>query len=126
MSDGRLTDYLGHLKQAALDATGFVEGMTREAFRQDKRTQQAVVMSLVIMGEAATRLMERHAAYCEAHPSIPWRNSWRSYTSSAFDASRRGRAPTMGASGASAADGVFTPGSPPPASPRSAPASAAA
>lgn len=74
MSDQRLADYLDHMRQAAADATGFVDGMTREDFRQDKRTQQAVVMSLVILGEAATKLMDRHAAFCEAAPQIPWRN----------------------------------------------------
>lgn len=74
MSDQRLADYLDHMRQAAADAIGFVEGMTLDSFRQDKRTQQAVVMSLVILGEAATKLMDRHAAFCEASPQIPWRN----------------------------------------------------
>lgn len=74
MSHNRLADYLEHMRQAAADAVGFVDGMTREEFAQDKRTQQAVVMSLVILGEAATKLMDRHAAFCEDQPQIPWRN----------------------------------------------------
>lgn len=74
MSDQRRADYLDHMRQAVADAIGFVEGMTLEGFRQDKRTQQAVVMSLVILGEAATKLMDRHADFCESTPQIPWRN----------------------------------------------------
>ncbi len=50
MSDNRLSDYLDHMRQAAMDALSFVEGMSKEAFFADKRTQQAVIMSLIIIG----------------------------------------------------------------------------
>ena len=74
MTDNRLADYLDHMRQAVGDACGFVDGMDRAAFLQDKRTQQAVVMSLIVLGEAATKVMERHIAFAEAHSDIPWRN----------------------------------------------------
>ena len=74
MTDGRLADYLDHMRQAAADARGFVEGMDEVAFLQNKRTQQAVVMSLIVLGEAATKVMERFPALVETHHSIPWRN----------------------------------------------------
>ena len=74
MSDNRRVDYLEHMRQAASDAIDFVDGLTREDFVQDKRTQQAVIMSLVILGEAATKLMDRHPGFCESHTHIPWRN----------------------------------------------------
>lgn len=73
MSDSRSTDHLDHIRQAAADACGFVAGMDKPAFMADKRTQQAVVMSLVIIGEAATKLMDTDQAFVQAHPSIPWR-----------------------------------------------------
>ena len=41
----RLLDYLGHMQQAALEACTFVEGLAKEDFLADRRTQQAVVMS---------------------------------------------------------------------------------
>jgi len=47
VSESRLADYLDHNRQTAADACKFVEGMTREAFIADRRTQSAVVMSLV-------------------------------------------------------------------------------
>lgn len=70
----RLADYLEHMRQAAKDACGFAQGMSKQEFLEDKRTQQAVVMSLVIIGEAATKLMDSNADYVQAHPELPWRS----------------------------------------------------
>lgn len=46
--------------QASRQATTFIEGMREQEFLADERTQQAVAMSLVIIGEAATRLTRDH------------------------------------------------------------------
>ena len=73
MSETRLPDYLDHMRQAATDACDFVEGLSKEDFLQDKRTQQAVVMSLIIIGEAATKVMDRFTDFSQAHPEVPWR-----------------------------------------------------
>ena len=74
MSEHRLPDYLDHILQAAADARGFVEGLDKEDFLEDKRTQQAVIMSLIIIGEAVTKVMISHAEFAEAHPQVPWNN----------------------------------------------------
>ena len=74
MRENRLSDYLEHMRQAAEDAVGFVEGMNRADFLNDKRTQQAVVMSLIVLGEAATKVMDRYPDFADTHPQIPWRN----------------------------------------------------
>ena len=73
MSLSRLGDYLDQMLTAANDARGFVNGMSKEDFLADKRTQQAVVMSLVIIGEAAARIMDKHNEFTAANPEIPWR-----------------------------------------------------
>ncbi|MDY0747413.1 DUF86 domain-containing protein [Paucibacter sp. R3-3] len=70
----RVADYLAHMQQAAADACSFVDGMAKADFLADKRTQQAVIMSLIIVGEAATKLMDGHADIVAAHPEIPWRS----------------------------------------------------
>ncbi|WP_374488665.1 DUF86 domain-containing protein [Zoogloea sp.] len=70
----RLPDYLAHMAHAAEDACGFVEGMNKQDFLLDKRTQQAVIMSLIIIGEAATKVMDSYAAFAQNHPSVPWRS----------------------------------------------------
>lgn len=73
MSEARLSDYLQHMRQATLDACSFVEGMDKDDFRIDKKTQQAVVMSLLIVGEAAAKVMDRYPEFIQSHPAIPWR-----------------------------------------------------
>lgn len=50
----------------------FVEGMSFEDFLADKRTQQAVLMNLIIVGEAATRLMSSEPLFVASHPGVPW------------------------------------------------------
>jgi uncharacterized protein with HEPN domain len=74
MSENRLPDYLDHMQQAATDACSFVDGMGKDDFLEDKRTQQAVIMSLIIIGEAAAKIMDVHAEFTQAHPEVPWRS----------------------------------------------------
>jgi len=73
MNEGLLVDYLEHMRQAAADACVFVEDVSKEEFLADKRTQRAVVMSIVILGEAATKITERFPDYADRHPELPWR-----------------------------------------------------
>lgn len=72
MNENRLSDYLEHIFNAALDAREFVRGMTKDEFFADKRTQQAVIMSFVIIGEAAAKIMGEYSAFTQAHAEIPW------------------------------------------------------
>jgi uncharacterized protein with HEPN domain len=74
MTINRLPDFLGHMRQAIADAQAFTEGMTQPDFEQDKRTQQAVVMSLIVLGEAATKVMDQHPEFAAEHAEIPWRS----------------------------------------------------
>lgn len=74
MKTNRLSDYLDHMRQAIADAQSFTEGMAQKDFVIDKRTQQAVVMSLIVLGEAATKVMDHHPEFAMQHAEIPWRN----------------------------------------------------
>ena len=70
----RLPDYLDHIQQAAADACSVAQGLIKDDFLADKRTQQAVIMSLIIIGEAATKVMDGYAEFTQAHPEVPWRS----------------------------------------------------
>jgi uncharacterized protein with HEPN domain len=70
----RLSDYLDHMRQAAIDACSFAEGLDKSDFLADKRTQQAIILNLVIIGEAATKIMDGYAEFVESHPALPWRS----------------------------------------------------
>ncbi|GHT80758.1 hypothetical protein AGMMS49960_03080 [Betaproteobacteria bacterium] len=71
MNEYRLPDYLDHMQQAATDACTFIEGLGKADFLEDKRTQQAVIMSLVIIGEAVTKVMDGYTGFTLAHPEVP-------------------------------------------------------
>lgn len=70
----RLPDYLEHMAEAAGLACSYVKDMSQAAFLADKRTQQAVILNLLILGEAATKVLQEHAAFAEQHPEVPWRS----------------------------------------------------
>ncbi len=74
MNENRLPDYLDHMQQAATDACAFVDGLGKADFLEDKRTQQAVIMSLIIIGEAATKVMDSYAEFTQTHTQVPWRS----------------------------------------------------
>lgn len=74
MKDGDVFVLLDQILEAARLATSYVEGMTEDGFLADKRTQQAVAMILIIIGEAATRLARSHPSFPAAHGELPWRD----------------------------------------------------
>ncbi|WP_456093831.1 HepT-like ribonuclease domain-containing protein [Orrella marina] len=41
---------------------------------EDKRTQQAVIMSLIIVGEASTKIMDGFPEFVAQHNQVPWRS----------------------------------------------------
>jgi len=65
---------LDQMLAASRNAASFVDGLSEEEFLADVKTQQAVAMNLIIIGEAAARLGKDHAAFASAHPDLPWRN----------------------------------------------------
>jgi uncharacterized protein with HEPN domain len=74
MSASGVADYLDHMLEAASLACSYTEGIGKEEFLTDKRTQQAVIMNLVIIGEAATKLLKDHADFLELYPEVRWRS----------------------------------------------------
>jgi uncharacterized protein with HEPN domain len=73
MNENRLEDYLEHIREAANLACSYVEGVNKDDFLADKRTQQAVTMNLIIIGEAATNLLNDHPDFVERSKNIPWK-----------------------------------------------------
>ena len=70
----KLSDYLDHIQDATQQACSYVEGLSKDEFLADKRTQQAVIMNLIIIGEAASKLLQNSGAFLDQHPEVPWRN----------------------------------------------------
>lgn len=72
--NNRLADLLSHIRRAAGEACGFVQGMDEVMFASDRRTQQAVIMSLIVVGEAASKVMDDYPDFAANHPEVPWRS----------------------------------------------------
>ena len=52
-------ELIAHMLDAALQSVTYTDGMDKADFLADKRTQQAVILNLIILGEAATKLIDR-------------------------------------------------------------------
>lgn len=63
---------LDQMLQAAQLASSFVEGMEKSDFLEDARTQQAVAMSMLNIGEIASRLTRDYSGFLARHPDLPW------------------------------------------------------
>lgn len=74
MKNSRVADYLDHMLEAANLACSYVESMPRADFDEDKRTQQAVILNLIVLGEEATKLLRDDEDFANLHPEIPWRS----------------------------------------------------
>ncbi len=74
MRDSRLADYVGHMLEAAQQAFAYIEGMNKNDFLADKRTQQAVILNIVVIGEVATKIVKDYSNFVEQHPDVPWKN----------------------------------------------------
>ncbi|MFO7858973.1 MAG: DUF86 domain-containing protein [Ectothiorhodospiraceae bacterium] len=74
MTDTRVKDTIAHITAAIDLALGYVDGMGRDGFMEDRRTQQAVIFNLIIIGEAAARLLQHAPQFTADNPHIPWRS----------------------------------------------------
>lgn len=73
MKQNRLADYIDHIQQAAADACSFIDALDKDSFLADKKTQQAVIMNLIIIGEAAAKVMDGYTEFTKDNPDVPWR-----------------------------------------------------
>lgn len=69
----RTLDYLEKIRQLCVDTQTFIEGLDLDEFLDDKRTQNAVAMSLIAMGEIATVLHHKDPVFVATYNDIPWR-----------------------------------------------------
>ena len=71
-SPQRCNDYLQHIVEAIDTIQAYTAGMDAHAFIADRKTCDAVIRNIEIVGEACNNITNLHAAFAAAHPSIPW------------------------------------------------------
>ena len=92
----RVPEYLQHILDAIDRATSYVAGMDVEAFEADTRTQDAVLHSLQVIGEAANKIRMAASDFAAQYPDIPWELGSHSKSTRGFAAtapSQAARAP---------------------------------
>jgi len=70
MSSRSDREFLEDILEAIRRATAYVDDISYEAFLADLKTQDAVIRTLEIVGEATKRLS---TATRESHPRVPWK-----------------------------------------------------
>jgi uncharacterized protein with HEPN domain len=70
MRDRDYIDYLQDVVDSVDDIGDFIEGMSFEEFSRDKKTTNAVLRSIEVIGEAAKNVPEEIR---KQHPQIPWK-----------------------------------------------------
>ena len=68
----RCIDYLRHIVEAIDTIQGYIAGVDAEAFMADRKTCDAVIRNIEIIGEACNNVTKHHAEFAAEHASIPW------------------------------------------------------
>ena len=75
IDDLRLSDFLQHILDAIERGQRYIDGLDEEAFRGDQKTQDAVIRTFEIIGEASNNITKRFPDFAAQHPEIPWRKA---------------------------------------------------
>lgn len=62
------------MQEAALQALEYCSGMGHAEFLADKKTHQAVLFNLMIVGESSSRILKSNPSFTSRYPEIPWRS----------------------------------------------------
>jgi len=68
----RHTDYIEHILDATQQVRSYVTGTSKEMFMQDRKTQDAVILKILVIGEAAAQILDEHVTFAQGHSGIPW------------------------------------------------------
>lgn len=67
----RLEDYLDHIRVAIVRCHRYVEDMDEGGFLADEKTQDAVIRTLEVIGEASNSIIKRYPEVARRYPRIP-------------------------------------------------------
>jgi uncharacterized protein with HEPN domain len=68
----RVADYLQHILEAIGNIQEYTAGMDMAAFLADRKTSDAVIRNLEVVGEACNNIAKNHPDIAAQHSSIPW------------------------------------------------------
>lgn len=68
----RVADYLQHILEAIANIQDYTAGMDLDAFMDDRKTRDAVIRNLEVIGEACNNVARNHPDFALQHASVPW------------------------------------------------------
>lgn len=68
----RMADYLQHILDAIDNIRDYTAGMDLAAFMADRKTRDAVVRNLEVIGEACNNVVKNNPAFAATHSAVPW------------------------------------------------------
>ncbi len=74
MTGDRIKDQLIRMHNCCEHIVDFSSGLSFQAFSEDLRTQQAIIMNILLIGEVATKLIQKFPEIATTYPEIPWNN----------------------------------------------------
>ncbi|MDR5770600.1 DUF86 domain-containing protein [Caballeronia sp. LZ002] len=69
----RLTDYIDHLLDASRTARGYVQKLSKADFVANRMVQQAVILNLIVIGEAAVQIETEFPDFAKSNATVPWK-----------------------------------------------------
>jgi uncharacterized protein with HEPN domain len=73
MTRESLKESLEKIEEAALLACSYINDMTKEYFFQDRRTQDATILRLVVIAETTKKIENENPEFIQNYPEIPWK-----------------------------------------------------
>jgi uncharacterized protein with HEPN domain len=68
----RIADYLQHILEAIDNIQDYTAGMDLDAFMADRKTRDAVIRNLEVIGEACNNVAKNHPTFASEHSTVPW------------------------------------------------------
>lgn len=68
----RVADYLQHILEAISNIQDYTVVMDLDAFLADRKTCDAVIRNLEVIGEACNNVAKNHPEFAQKHAHVPW------------------------------------------------------
>jgi uncharacterized protein with HEPN domain len=68
----RVRDYLAHIVEAIGNIDEYTSGMDAATYMSDRKTQDAVIRNLEVIGEACNNVVKHDTAFAASNASVPW------------------------------------------------------
>ncbi len=68
----RIADYLRHILEAIDNIQVYTADSDLASFMADRKTQDAVIRNLEVIGEACNNVAKNHPDFAAQHAAVPW------------------------------------------------------